>query len=48
VTTAGRRMMVNGKLLSEKQTRQFEYLSKNSETFRKRFLELAAEEGIVK
>lgn len=41
-------MMVNGKLLSEKQTRQFEYLSKNSETFRKRFIELAKEEGIVK
>lgn len=39
--TSGRRIMVNGKLLTYKQTALFEKLMQESETFPKRFAELS-------
>lgn len=39
--TSGRRIMVNGKLLTYRQTALFEKLMKESETFPKRLAELS-------
>lgn len=38
---AGRRIVVNGKLLTYKQTALFEKLIRESDTFQKRFMELS-------
>jgi hypothetical protein len=46
-TTPTRRITVNGKVLTYKQTAQFEKFMAESETFRANFVRLAKESGIL-